>query len=88
MTRTRRDIIFWISGVLLLLFTLTVVRYAATFLLSENRALQEEMPPSAEPVRFDLGGLDELGISGTDTGTIENAATTEGIPKDADAEGE
>lgn len=75
----RRDIIFWISGILLLAFTLTAAGYAATFLLNENRALQEGLPAVDNPVRFNLKGLDELGITGAaDTGAIENAAPAEG----------
>lgn len=75
----RKDIVFWVVGTLLLVLTLTGINYAATFLLSENRALQEEIPPRTAPVRFDLDKLVELGISATGTAS-ESATSTEIIP--------
>ena len=86
--RIKKEVVFWISGSLLLILTLIAMGYATMFILNENRSLQKEAPLGAEPVRFRLYGIDELGISGVNIDTIENAANTEIVPEDANAESE
>lgn len=59
-----KDLIFIIVGALLLLITISIVVYSINFLVENaGTALDQDSTKSREIVRFNLEGLNKLGIT-------------------------